>query len=134
MLMTTMTTLSAKTMATLTDMTLRHRPAHRRTHETIAIQHEGQRYKVGLGRELICIERARLGPIVEVFLNAQQVNSQVDVLASDGAILMSLLLQYGCPREVIAHAMKRNPDGSPASPLGRAAAYLIEQDVCKQGE
>jgi hypothetical protein len=104
----------------------RCRPASRRAHETIAIVHENQRYKVGLGRELVCIERERLGPIVEVFLNAQQVNSQVDVLASDGAILMSLLLQYGCPPEVIFHAMKRNPDASMASPLGRAAAYLVE--------
>jgi len=64
--------------------------------------------------------------VQEVFLNAQQANSQVDVLASDGAILMSMLLQYGCPPVDIHHAMKRNPDGSPASPLGRAAAYLVE--------
>jgi hypothetical protein len=107
---------------------MRHRPAHRRAHETIAIVHENQRYKVGLGRELVCIERGKLGPIVEVFLNAQQVNSQVDVLASDGAILMSLLLQYGCSPQDIFHAMKRNPDGSMASPLGRAAAYLVDGD------
>ena len=104
----------------------RYRVAHRRAHETIAIVHESQRYKVGLGRELVCIDREKLGPIVEVFLNAQKVNSQLDVLASDGAILMSLLLQYGCPPAEIFHAMKRNPDGSMASPLGRAATYLVE--------
>jgi len=109
-------------------MTPRRRPANRRAHETIAIEHEGQRYKIGLGRELVCIECERLGPIVEVFLNAQQVNSHGDVLASDGAILMSMLLQYGCPPADIYHAMKRNPDGSPSSPLGRAAAYLIEHE------
>ncbi|MBR1150112.1 hypothetical protein [Bradyrhizobium sp. JYMT SZCCT0428] len=104
----------------------RHRLASRRAHETVAIEHEGQRYKVGLGRELVCGERGLVGPIVEIFLNAQKVNTQADVLASDGAILMSMLLQYGCPPVDIAHAMKRNPDGSPASPLGRAAAFLIE--------
>lgn len=108
-------------------MTTRHRVANRRSHETIAIEHEGQRYKVGLGREVSKVE------IVEVFLNAQKVNSPLDVLASDGAILMSMLLQYGCPPSDIAHAMKRNPDGSPASPLGRAAAFLIEQPQ-HQGE
>lgn len=106
---------------------IRHRLASRRTHETIAIEHEGQRYKIGLGRELISAERGKTGPIVEVFLNAQKVNTQADTLASDGAILMSMLLQYGCPPSDIAHAMKRNPDGSPASPLGRAAAFLIEE-------
>ena len=104
----------------------RSRPANRRSHETIAIEHEGQRYKIGLGRE-VCIERGTLGPIVEVFLNAQKANSPLDVLASDGAILMSLLIQYGCPPADIFHSMKRNPDGSPSSPLGRAAAYLVEE-------
>jgi hypothetical protein len=107
-------------------MTDRHRLANRRSHQTIAIEHEGQRYKVGLGRELVCVEREQLGPIVEVFLNAQKVNSPLDVLASDGAILISMLLQYGCPPEDIARSMKRNLDGTPASPLGRAAAFLIE--------
>lgn len=109
-------------------MTSRHRLAGRRAHETVAIEHENQRYKIGLGRELVCVERQKLGPIVEVWLNAQKANSPLDVLASDGAILMSMLLQYGCPGENIAHAMKRNPDGSPASPLGRAAAFLIENN------
>ncbi len=104
-------------------MTERHRLANRRAHEVIAIEHEGQRYKVGLGREF---GDGTVGPILEVFLNAQRVNTPADVLASDGAILMSMLLQYGCPAVDIAHAMKRNPDGSPASPLGRAASFLIE--------
>lgn len=108
----------------------RFRPAKRRRLETIAIEHESQRYKVGLGRQMLCDGscggKLRLSSIVEVFLNGQKANSQLDVLASDGAILMSLLIQYGCPPEDIHHAMKRNSDGSPASPLGRAAAFLVE--------
>jgi len=111
-------------------MTQRHRVANRRRHQTIAIEHDGQRYKIGLGQELVCDGSCgaseRFGPVVEVFLNAQRVNSLLDVLVSDGAILMSLLIQYGCPPADIAHAMKRNRDGSPASPIGRAAAFLIE--------
>lgn len=106
-------------------MTACHRVANRRAHETIAIEHDGQRYKVGLGRELVCIDRGRLGPVFEVFLNAQKVNSPLDVLVNDGAILMSMLLQYGCPADVIHRAMKRNPDGSPSSPLGRTAELLL---------
>lgn len=107
-------------------MTHRHRPANRRAHETVAIEHEGQRYKIGLGREVVCAERDIAGPIVEVFLNAQKVNSPMDVIINDGAVLMSMLIQYGCPPADIYHAMKRNPDGSLSSPLGRAAAYLVE--------
>ncbi|SDC07792.1 hypothetical protein SAMN05216337_1001199 [Bradyrhizobium brasilense] len=111
-------------------MMIRRRPAKRRQLETIAIEHENQRYKVGLGRPTLCDgscgAEPRLGAIMEVFLNGQKANSQLDVLASDGAILMSMLIQYGCPPADIFHAMKRNPDGSAASPLGRAAAYLVE--------
>jgi hypothetical protein len=106
----------------------RRRPALRRAHETIAIEHENQRYKIGLGRELVCGERKQLGPIVEIFLNAQKVNSPLDLLASDGAKLMSLLLQYGVPAEAINRVMNRNANGTPASPLGVAASYLIETD------
>ncbi|MCP1832806.1 hypothetical protein [Bradyrhizobium sp. USDA 4545] len=111
---------------------IRRRPAKRRELETIAIEHEGQRYKIGLGRSMLCDGSCggapRLGSIDEVFLNGQKANSQLDVLASDGAILMSKLIQYGCPPADIFHAMKRNPDGSAASPLGRAAAYLVEAE------
>ena len=122
-------------------MTARHRLANRRTIETVAIWHEGQRYKIGLGREIDCrlgpLANPRLGiehtgPVVEVWVNAQQVNSQVDVLASDGAILMSLLIQHGYAPSEIVKSMKRNPDGSPSSPLGRAAALLAESS--HQGE
>ncbi len=110
-------------------MSHRHRLPNRRPLETFAIEHNDgsstQRYKIGLGREFVGGDRV-VGPVAEVFVNAQRVNSPLDVLASDGAILMSMLLQYGCPPADIFHAMKRNPDGTPASPLGRAAAYLVE--------
>jgi hypothetical protein len=105
-------------------MTARHRLANRRALETFAIEHDEQRYKISLGRELVCVDRRRLGPVMEVFINAQKVNSALDVLANDGAMLMSILMQYGCPIEDILHSMKRNPDGTPSSPLGRAAALI----------
>lgn len=108
-------------------MTMRHRLANRRALETFAVEHDDQRYKIGLGREVLCIERGRLGPVEEVFVNAQKVNSALDVLASDGAILMSLLIQHGYPPAEIVRSMKRNPDGSPSSPLGRAAALIAEE-------
>lgn len=103
-------------------MTPRHRLANRRALETFAIEHEGQRYKICLGREFTG-GQVQI-PVMEVFINAQQVNSSADAIASDGAILLSMLLQHGCPIDVICHAMKRNSDGSPSSPLGRAAALI----------
>ena len=112
-------------------MTHRHRLANRRAHEVIAIEHCGQRYKVGLGREMIGTDRT--GPVVEVFVNAQRVSSTIDSLVSDGAILMSMLIQYGCPAGEIVKSMKHNSDGTPSSPLGRAAALLAEATQ-QQGE
>jgi hypothetical protein len=113
-------------------MTFRQRPPNRRPLETIAIELEGQRYKISLGREYLCDGscggQERFGRIVEIFINAQKVNSPIDVLVGDAGVLLSMLIQYGCPIDDIFHAMKRYPDGSPASPLGRAAAYLLEGD------
>ena len=104
-------------------MSSRHRLANRRAAETFGIEHDGQRYKISLGREF---SDGVLGPVLETFISAQRPNSIMDATVSDGAILMSLLLQHGCPIETIHHAMKRNPDGSPSSPLGRAAALVAE--------
>ncbi len=57
------------------------------------------------------------GP-AEVFLNCRKSDSLADTLARDGAVAVSLALQYGCPPETLLHAMTRKADGSPLSPLG----------------
>jgi hypothetical protein len=114
-------------------MSERLRLANRRLHETVATEMFDQRFKIGFGRDLVNIEEhsdhriARLGPIAEVFINAQKPNSILDMMCSDAAILMSLALQFGCPPDVVRRALKRNPDGSPASPMG-FAADLLEED------
>ncbi|PPQ42141.1 hypothetical protein [Rhodopseudomonas palustris] len=107
-------------------MSARHRLAHRRSHETIAIEHNNQRFKIGIGRELVSIEAAQLGPVAEVFISAQKVNSTIDALVCDAAILMSMSLQYGCPAEDIARSMKRTPSGEASSVLGVAARLICE--------
>jgi hypothetical protein len=60
------------------------------------------------------------GRIGEIFLNAEHANSLLDVLAHDAAILASLALQFGCPLDVITHALKRDGQGTAASPIGAA--------------
>lgn len=103
-------------------MNSRGRLPNRRALETVAFDLAGQRFKVGFGQELIA--PGVLAPIREVFLGAQKPNSSLDCLASDGAILLSLLLQFGCDAKTIAHAMRREADGSPSSPLGFAADFI----------
>lgn len=109
-------------------MTTRQRVSDRRAHETIAIEHEGHPYRIGLGREFA---NGGCGPVVEVFINAEHFNSTMDSMVSDGAILMSMLMQYGCPPETILKSMSQRSDGTPTSPLGRAAALIHE---AAQGE
>jgi len=103
-------------------MSARARLPNRRALQTVSFELRGQRFKAGFGQQLM--ELGELAPISEVFIGAQKPNSSLDCLASDGAILLSLLLQFGCDPETIAHAMRREPDGSPSSPLGFAADFV----------
>lgn len=122
-------------------MTDRLRLANRRTHETIAVEMLNQRFKIGLGRHTetrridgtLSLDLVSVGDVAEVFINAQRPNSDIDVLCSDAAILMSLLLQCRCPIETIQHAMKKDPDGKPSSPLGFAAQLLTETTEANHG-
>jgi hypothetical protein len=55
----------------------------------------------------------------EVFINAARTpGTDLDAMARDGAILLSLCLQYGIPVDVIKGALTRNPDGSPSAITG----------------
>ena len=83
----------------------------RRPHNALAFEHEGQKYIGAYGTDLG-------GAITEVWLNAAKPSGALDTFASGMAILASIALQHGAPLPTIRHAMRRNPDGSPACPLG----------------
>jgi len=61
------------------------------------------------------------GGVAELFINtSMRAGSTADVNAVDGALAVSLALQYGCPLERLREGMKRHPDGKPQGPLGAA--------------
>src|SRR5262249_32614482 len=64
------------------------------------------------------------GRIAELFLDGARPNSALDALAADAAILISLLLQRDSSPSEIGHALRREPDGSPASLIGPAVDQL----------
>jgi hypothetical protein len=64
------------------------------------------------------------GTAAELFLDSSRPNSALDALAADSSILISLLLQYGASPAEIGHALRRGPDGSPASLIGAAVDQL----------
>src|SRR5262245_17221967 len=58
------------------------------------------------------------GSLGEVFIDAARQNSALDAIAANAAILVSLLLQRGASPAEIGHALRRAPDGAPASLIG----------------
>jgi hypothetical protein len=85
----------------------------RRLAETLALRCDGSMYRLTIGFYPD-------GSLGEIFLNHDRSDSLLDVMCSDAAILASLALQYGCPLEVITHALKRDARGMAASPIGAA--------------
>ena len=84
----------------------------RRFHGSFRFRIETIEYAAGVGRV------DSHGRVAEVWLNAGKVGSSLEALAHDAAIMASLLLQYGCPLDVVRKALTRNPDGTAAGPIG----------------
>jgi hypothetical protein len=102
-------------------MTHRLRPRDRRTLVTFDFRFDNHGFTIGIGRDLINAQTGEVGPVNEMFLKAEKVDSMADALASDVAILISLLLQYRCPAATIAAALKRDAAGVPATLVGFVA-------------
>ena len=64
------------------------------------------------------------GAVGEVFLDATKQNSTRDAFAADAAILLSLVLQYGTTPAEVRHALRRSPNGAPASLIGAVVVEL----------
>jgi ribonucleoside-diphosphate reductase alpha chain len=89
----------------------RSRLPDKREHEVFHFEHEGLHYVAGIGRY-------GHGPIGEVFLNSNKSGTAIQTYARDSAVILSLLLQHGCPIETIRDAVTRNSDGKAAGPIG----------------
>jgi hypothetical protein len=98
-------------------MSERKRLENRRLAIASEFWHRDQRYRCHIGR-------FPDGGIAELFLDSARPNSALDAFAADAAILISLLLQHGATPSEIGHALRRNPDGSPASLIGAATDWL----------
>lgn len=68
------------------------------------------------------------GRIGEVFLSTRKAGTPVDVAARDTAVLMSLLLQYGCSARIIGRALTADAQGR-AEGLAGIVAKLIEEET-----
>jgi hypothetical protein len=86
---------------------------NRRGAVAVNFTHRDQRFRAHIGH-------FAGGGVAEIFLDATRPDSALDAFAADAAILISLLLQHGATPAEIGHALRRAPDGLPASLIGAA--------------
>ena len=98
-------------------MNRRRRLQQRRGAIAVELEHAGHHFRMQIG----CFPDGALG---EVFLDAAKQNSALDAFAADAAILVSLLLQHGATPAEIGHALRRCPNGAPASLIGAVVDEL----------
>ena len=62
----------------------------------------------------------------EVFISGGKSGEQVEAIARDGAVVLSLALQYGVPLESVRSAITRTGSGEPSSIVGAVVDRLME--------
>lgn len=92
----------------------------RRRSETFNLRHWNQDWNVTVGY----YSDGRPG---EIFINGAKSGADLEGTARDGAVLMSLALQYRVPVEVMQHAVTRNENGAPSSIVGAILDELSKE-------
>ena len=100
-------------------MTSRHSLPQRRMAENFDIGFGGQTVSVTFGRAVPD------APVTEVFLSTRKHGTALDTAVRDTAMLVSWLLQYGCPLARHAHALTRDETGVPEGLAGIIVDELI---------
>ena len=100
-------------------MSARRELPQRRYAETFELRHISCRdpFMVTVG----CYPNGDLG---EVFISGAKAGSDFESVARDGAVLLSLALQYNIPLETIRRAVTRNHDGSASTIIGAVVDRL----------
>ncbi|MEY9493717.1 TSCPD domain-containing protein [Bradyrhizobium elkanii] len=65
------------------------------------------------------------GTIGEVFITGGKSGEQVEAIARDSAVILSMALQHGVALDTIEHAITRDSQNQPSSILGAVADRLI---------
>lgn len=65
----------------------------------------------------------------EVFLSTRKIGTGVDTSVRDTAVLLSLLLQYGCTPSVIKRSLTADEQGLPEGLAGKIAAMIEERSA-----
>jgi hypothetical protein len=83
----------------------------RRRAETFTVVHWNQPFVVTVG----FFDDGTPG---EVFVDSRKTGGDVEAIARDAAVVISLSLQHGAAVETLRHVVTRNSNGAPSSILG----------------
>jgi hypothetical protein len=100
-------------------MTARERLPNRRQCESFEFRHAGHPFTLTAGH----YPDNRIG---EIFISSNRAGSQVEAVARDSAIAVSIALQFGADLQTIRAALTKDHDGSSATLLGAARGALAE--------
>ena len=92
----------------------------RRLCHTFQLEYYGTKFDVSVGL-------FDDGRPAEAFVTGSKAGSEVQALSRDGAILLSLALQHGCPIDIIKGALTRTSQGAPQSFIGAMVDRIIEE-------
>jgi hypothetical protein len=99
-------------------MSERERLPNRRYSATMDMLHADKAFSVSIGFYAN-------GRPAEVFISGPKVGSDNDAIARDGAVLLSLALQYGIPLSVIQATVTRDQNGKPSTIVGAVVDTLV---------
>jgi hypothetical protein len=102
-------------------MTERHALPMRRRCETFEIDFGGLK-----NSHVITVGYYDNGTVGEVFINGGKSGEVVEAIARDGAVLLSMALQYGVPLDTIRHALTRDGQNQPTSIVGAVVDRLTD--------
>ena len=102
-------------------VTDRQRLPNRRPSTTLDVWHNNERYHVSFSKDTDNVIR-------EVFVHGPRAGSDLDALAFDIGVALSLGLQHGATVGSLLHSMARLEDGSNASFVGRILEALVPID------
>lgn len=102
-------------------MTARAALPGRRETETFELQHGKQNTQF-----TISVGRYRDHRIGEVFISGGKTGSDFEAVARDGAVLLSIALQYHVPMGVLRHAITREANGVASTIIGAVLDKLVE--------
>jgi hypothetical protein len=101
---------------------------NRRRGENFELRHGGQNTPF-----IITIGRYPNGDVGEIFISGSKSGTAFEAVARDGAILLSLCLQFGVSLATIKHAITREGDGSPSTIVGAVVDKLYETENLVDG-